>query len=321
MKKLFTTALIALAAAGAFAQVDPNRTVAIINGEEIKGGEYYQRMEFLPGVGKKMGSAISEFPPGFLTLEELITERLVFQLAKQKGVLPTDLEINAEYQARKADDANLDQNWIAGGRTLESLKYLIKYELAQYNIQTFGVTVTDAEVSNYYTQHPDEFTIPKRAKLRVIVLTNEADKASVDSGLGSGKTFADMATKYSADVSRSAGGDLGLVPFSFLGSSVRATIEATKIGQTTDWVSAKLQDGTTTWIKYLLENVEQEKKVPLDDRMKRQIRRKMAIDRGRVKNNIEADMKTLRQSAKIDIKNPEFAEAYRRFIQAYLNQK
>ena len=52
--------------------VDPNRVVLVINGEEIKGAEYYRRMEYLPGVGSQMGASFSDFPPGFLTIQQLI---------------------------------------------------------------------------------------------------------------------------------------------------------------------------------------------------------------------------------------------------------
>ena len=72
-------------------QVDPNRTIATINGEAIKGLEYYHRMEFLPGVTKRYGGQAIESPPGFLTVVELIGEKLLLQLAKEKGVMPASV--------------------------------------------------------------------------------------------------------------------------------------------------------------------------------------------------------------------------------------
>src|SRR4051794_21708042 len=87
--------------------VDATRVVATVNGVEIKGAEYYRRMEFLPGVGRNLGDGFAEFPPGFLTLEQLITEKLVLQLAKDKGVFPTDVEVKAELDYRKTKNPNL----------------------------------------------------------------------------------------------------------------------------------------------------------------------------------------------------------------------
>src|SRR5438309_1536369 len=87
-------------AASVHGQVDPNRVVATVNGEPIKGEEYYRRMEYLPGVGRFSGDHFAEFPPGFMTLDQLITEKLVMQLAKQKGVAPAAPEIQEELRYR-----------------------------------------------------------------------------------------------------------------------------------------------------------------------------------------------------------------------------
>lgn len=320
MKFTFTAALAALAVSAAVAQVDPNRTVATINGEEIKGGEYYRRMEFLPGVGKQMGNVVSEFPPGLLTLEELITEKLVFQLAKQKGVLPTDMEVEAEYRTRKEDTPNLDTLWISSGRTLDDLKYQIKYELTQFKIQTFGVTITNQEVDNFYKNHPADFTLPKRYQMRVIVVNSDTERDAVDKALQGGAKFSDVATQHSMDVSKAAGGEYGTVPETRLGTAVRDAVAQTKIGSTTPWLTMPAQDNQTAYLKFLIEDVKKEQLIPLDDRVRRQLRKKLMLDQGGVKNHIEDEMKAMRAKAKIDIKQPEFADAYKKFIDAYLKQ-
>jgi foldase protein PrsA len=320
LTKLLTTAVAALFAASlSFAQVDPNRLVATVNGEEIRGGEYYSRMEFLPGVGKPSGRSFSEFPPGFLTLEQLITERLVLQLARQKGVLPTDLEVDAELNARQEDAPDFLATWTASGRTLDDLKDQIRYELAQFKIQTFGVTITNQEVDNHYKNNAAEFTLPKRAKLRVIVVQSEADRDTVDAALKSGKAFSAVATEFSKDVSKANGGEYGTVPFAFLNTSVRTAVEAIKIGGTTAWVTTQT-DGQPTYLKFLLEDIVAEQKTPLTDRLRRDIRRRLMIDRGGVKNDIQKEMMAMRQKAKVDIKQQVFADAYRKFIEAYLRQ-
>ena len=72
MKKIYSLLALALTACAAYAQVDANRTVAVVNGEEIKGGEYYHRMEYLSGVGRIGNNGVNEFPPGFMTIEQLI---------------------------------------------------------------------------------------------------------------------------------------------------------------------------------------------------------------------------------------------------------
>jgi parvulin-like peptidyl-prolyl isomerase len=319
LTKFFAAALAASLAAFSFAQVDPARIVVTVNGDEIKGGEYYRRMEFLPGVAKPMGRSYAEFPPGFLTIEQLITERLVFQLAKQKGVTPTEIEVDAELKSRTDDNPNYLKDWAATGRSQEELKYQIRYELAQFKIQTFGVTITNQEVDNHYKSAIAQYTLPKRAKLRVVVVQTEADRDAVDTALKGGKSFAEVAKQYSKDVSRGAGGEYGTVPYGFLNTPVRTAVEATTIGKNTAWITTET-DGKPTYLKFHLEDVVKEEKIPLDDKLRRNIRRRLMIDKGTNKNNIQTEMMAIRQKAKIDIKQPEFADAYRKFIDAYLKQ-
>lgn len=321
MKITLSAVLTALAAASAIAQVDTNRTVVVVNGEEIKGSEYYHRMEYLPNVGKRMGSSYSEFPPGFLTIEQLITERLVFQLAKEKGVSPTDLEVDAEYANRKQATPDLDTIWTTSGRTLPDLRYQIKFELAQFKIQTFGVTITNQEVDAYYKAHPAEFTIPRQYQLRLVAVRSDADRDAVDKSLTGGTKFADVATKFSVDVTKVRGGEYGMVPETMLATAVKNAVETTKIGATTPWLTSTPEGSTeTTYLKFLVEDVKKSELIPLDEKVRRQVRRKMMMDKGAVKNNIEQEMKSMRAKAKIDIKQPEFADAYKKFIDAYLRE-
>ena len=321
MKFTLSAALAALVATAAFGQVDLNRTVAVVNGEEIKGGEYYHRMEYLPGVGKRMGSAYSELPPGFLTIEQLITDHLVLQLAKEKGVLPTDMEVEAEYRVRKDDTPNLDTLWTATGQSLDDLRYQIRLDVAKFKIQTFGITITNQEIDTFYKEHPTEFTIPKRYQLRVIVVGTAADRDAVDKALAAGTKFPDVASQYSMDVSKTGGGEYGTVPETALAATFKNAVDATKIGATTSWITSAPQGGgDPSYIKFLVEDVKKQELIPLDDKIRRQTRRRLMMDRGAVKNNIEQEMKAMRLKAKIDIKQPEFRDAYKKFIDAYLKE-
>jgi len=295
-----------------FAQVDLNRTVVVINGEEIKGGEYYHRMEFLTGVGKPMNQGVAEFPPGFLTIEQLITERLVLQLAKDKGVYPTDPEVENEIKNRLVEEPKLLENWLNSGRTDVELRYTIRLELAQFKISTAGINVTDQEVELHYKQNPAMYTIPKRVKLSVIVVRDPDSKDKVDAGLKAGKTFAEMAKTYSEDVTKGIGGELGTINMGALSETVRTSLEGVKIGQATEWITTP-----NAQAKFLLQDVIPAKKIELDAKLKREIRRRLMLDKGAVKNNIAKEMFDLRSKANIDIKDKGFAEAYARYIEAY----
>ena len=318
LKRIGFAVIVLIASAASFAQVDPARTIAIINGEEVKGAEYYRRMEFLSGVGKRDGDNFFEAPPGFLTLEQLITERLVIQLAKQKGAYPTDVEVAAELKVRTEENPKLLADWTAMGRSAEELNSQIRYELAQFKISTFGITVTDQEVEKFFKENPSMYTVPKQVKLRVIVVEKEAEKAAVDKDLAAGKPFNEVAKQQSADISRANGGEYGTVPLAMLSTPAKAAVEAVKIGQATTWVASQTADGNSRFVKFQVLDIIPEKKLELDAKLRRNIRRQRMLDNGRVKNNIRDEMNAMRAKAKIDIKEPQFADIYKKFIEQYL---
>ena len=311
MKRVLIGIIVAAAALGS-AQVDTNRTVVVVNGEEIKGAEYYHRMEYLSGVGKPMNNGVAEFPPGFLTIERLITERLILQLAKNKGVSPTDPEIDNELKNRLQDDPKLLENWLNSGRTEPELRYVVKLDLAQFKIATAGINVTDQEVEQHYKTNPAMYTVPKRMTLSVIVVRSVDAAAKVDEELKAGKKFGEVAKVHSEDITKSVGGSMGSINHGALSETVRAALDKTKIGQTTEWLQT-----SDARVKFLLENVAPATKVELTPKLKRDIRRRLMMDKGNVKNNIAKEMFDLRVKSTIDIKDKAFAEAYVRFMDAF----
>jgi parvulin-like peptidyl-prolyl isomerase len=312
LKKSMIAVAIA-AAAFATAQVDVNRTVVVINGEEIKGAEYYHRMEFLSGVGKPMTRGVAEFPPGFLTIEQLITERLIFQLAKNKGVYPTDPEVDNEIKLRLEDDPKLLETWLNSGRTQEELKYMVRLELAQFKVSSAGVNVTDQEIDEHFRGNSNMYSTPKKVKISIIAVSDPTAAQKVDADLAAKKPFAEVAKLYSEDVTAKLGGEMGEITTFALGETVMKAFEKVKIGGTTDWVQIQ-----TKLVKFLLQGVTPAKKVEMTPRLRRSIRRMLMLNKGRVKGiDITKEMIDLRSKSNIDIKDKVFADAYAKFIEAY----
>src|SRR5579859_1485900 len=158
MKALLSLILVA-ANAVCLAQMDPNAVVATVNGDEIKSGEYWH---FLAWYRVDPTNPLERLPVGFLALKQLITERLIFQMAKEKGVMPTAPEIDAEEQDEIAANPNILQDeYKSYGRPEADFKHDIAYRLAQYKLRTYGITITDQEVEQHYRQYPSRFMIPK----------------------------------------------------------------------------------------------------------------------------------------------------------------
>lgn len=322
MRKLIAGLAFAATASIGWSQIDPDRVVVVINGEEIKGAEYYRRMEYLPGTGQMLGDRFAEFPPGFMTIEQLITERLVYQLAKQKHCLPTDDEIQAELNRAKQENPKFEDNWLASGRLIDDLLNQLKFELTQFKLATLGITITDQEVDDHYQKYPSEFTVPKRLKLRVIVVESDEQKDAVDKALAAGTSFADAASHYSVDISKVDGGSYGIVPENGVQEPAKTALANVQVGKTTAWVPAT-SGGVTRYLKFLKEDVYPEKLLPLDDKLREETRRRLMLDKAKHSgvNDVAKEMAEMRKSAQIDIKQKDFADAYAKFIKGFLQQQ
>lgn len=315
MRKFATSFAIALAAL-TLAQVDPNRTIATVNGEVIKGAEYYRRMEFLAGVGKVYQGGFAEFPPGFLTIEQLITEKLILQLAKEKGVLPSDADVEAEMKVAQDDDPKFLEQWTATGRTRQEMAYQTRVNLAQFRLISRGITVTDGEVEKFYTDNPTLFTVPKHLHLRIIVVDTDEKAKAVDADLAAGKKFEDVARVHTLDdFSKASGGDFGDRSWEDLSPEARTSLENVKAGGTSGWIP---DPATKTRVKFYIEKVTAPFKRPLDATLRRSIRREQMMSKGRVANNLQKDIADMRKRAQITITEKSFSDAYRKFIDGLL---
>jgi parvulin-like peptidyl-prolyl isomerase len=293
------------------AQSDPNAVFATVNGEEIKSINFWHRLawyHFDPS------SPLSQLPAGFLTINQLITEKLVFQMGHDKGIALTDEEIAAEVKSREDADPSILADLKGSGRPESDLYEEVKYDLMQYKLKTFGITITDQEVEKHYHDYPTDYTTPKQFKLKVIVVSTDGDAAAVDKDLAAGKSFADVAIAHSQDLSASKGGDFGVVSDTQLAPTALQTLNSTKIGEVTGWVTAP---NSPVRLRYQIQDIYPSKLQPLDATLKEQIRRRMSLDKGVVKNQVMADLNSATLSAKVVINQAGFQKLYDQMISSY----
>jgi len=310
MKK-FALGFVLACASFASAQIDPARTVMTINGEEVKGGEYYERMEFLPGVGTMRGENFIEAAPGFLVINRLIEEKLLLQVAKEQGVYPTDVEVAALYKEKADDIKDFEKNYTDAGVSRKYVENQLRLELAQFKLQTKGINLTDMEVEKHYKENPSRFTIGKRIKLSVIAVP-EFKKDEVDKALGSGKGFADVAKTLSTDPTAKDGGNLGFIFDLDLSDQIKGALKDVRIGGLTPWIK-----GEQVVLRFHLDDIIPEQLKPLDAKMKRDLRRSLMMDKGVAKNDVEALLKDARKKAKIDVKQLQFKSEIQRMLERY----
>lgn len=298
-------------AAASFAQVDPNRTVMVVNGEEIKGAEYYQRMEFLPGIGTRSGDRFLEAAPGFLVLNRLIEEKLLFQVAKKQGVYPTPAEVAEIYAEKAAENKDFEKSYQEQGVTKPYVEYQITLELCQFKLQTKGINITDQQVEKHYKENPSRFTIYKKTKLSVIAVP-EFRKADVDKSLAAGKDFGAVAKEMSTDPSSQNNGVVGFVSEPEMSETMRGLVKDVKVGGLTAWLQ-----GEAVWLRFRVDDVVPQQIKPLDAKLKRDLRRSLMVDQGMAKNDVEKWLRDARKTAVIEVKQAQFKSEVTKMLERY----
>ncbi|HWA83875.1 MAG TPA: hypothetical protein VG820_10595, partial [Fimbriimonadaceae bacterium] len=177
--------------------------VAVVNGHQITESEFYHYLELKPQVqvvvdpaGLQSGSdgRLAKQPYngqvlaslGMQGLKDLVDETLVMQMASDDGVSPTEDDITNELNDRTKENPNFVRDLMNAGYTLTMVRKELALQLAQYNLTTKGITVTDAEVDKYITDHPNEFVIPETVDLTWVLVPDEKTKKLADADLKSG---------------------------------------------------------------------------------------------------------------------------------------
>lgn len=310
MKRVLIPLFVWAICAFASAQSDPTKPVLTVNGESVGGMEYFRRMEFLPGVGKLVGDRFVSSWPGYLAMQQLINERLLLQLAKEKGVYPKPADVTKAVNDRVTANPTMMANLEKVGISKADFERQVTIDLAEFNLITMGVNITDIEVEKFYKDNPSRFTMPRRYKLRMIAVTTEG-KEAVDADLKAGKKFEDVAKTHSKAPSAKDGGAMGeYVPVTAFAEPTKVVLMRTKIGGVSDWI----QGETGNWFKFFVIDAKAEEKVPLDAKLRGDIRTQMMVDRGRVRNNIDKMMMEMRRKAVVVVNQPAISDMIQEWL-------
>jgi len=187
-------------------------------------------------------------------LKELIDNEIMLQRAEKLGLLATDEEVDSKINELKAPytEEQFQQRLKDKNLAMDDLKREMRRNLTVDKVInkeiTSKITVTDADISNYYNQHKSEFNLiePQYHLARIIVTTQPnpqvhnlkndkvqsaaAAKSKIQqliNRLDSGEDFPTVAMNYSEDPDTSGnGGDLGFLPEASLKNTDPATREA-----------------------------------------------------------------------------------------------
>ena len=164
----------------------------------------------------------------------------------EKGITASDEEAKAFY------DANHN-------RFMAPATVRFNYLLLSVNDLRKEVEVTDEKLEEYFNMYSEDFTLPEQRRAAHIVIrkgSKDYDKrlAAVEKGIKDGKSFAELAKKYSDDkATASKGGDMGL----FSRGEMAANLDAAVFAMTTaGQVSDRIDDETGAHFVSLTEIVE-----------------------------------------------------------------
>lgn len=160
-----------------------NKTLAVVNGVEIKAEEMGKVMMAMPDQAKQ-------------------------QLANpqaRRGLL--DEMINRELLYKDALERKLDES----EEFLKLVEEAKKNILQQYAVDQAvkGAKVSDEDAKEYYEKNKDMFKTEEEVRARHILVKEEEEARNIADEIKGGKEFADAASEYSTCPSKSNGGDLG----------------------------------------------------------------------------------------------------------------
>lgn len=216
-------------------EAQQNTVVAKVNKEKITKGEFDKKynmqigqIEAMYGVkvaeNAQMKDYVEKMKPQIL--DNMVTETVALQKAKELKVVPEDKELNEEVDKKyKETETKLGGeekfNEFLKNMNVESDYYkgMIKNSIIfdkLYEKITSDVVVTDTDITNYYHTNIYDFTEkPNKMTVSHILCETEDEAKKVADEISKGMKFEDAAKKYSKDPSVAQNnGNLGEIYYS-----------------------------------------------------------------------------------------------------------
>jgi peptidyl-prolyl cis-trans isomerase SurA len=240
--------------------------VATVNGKAIMRSEMEKYYQAQLGEQQQQQQPSQEQADAMRlnVLGNLINEEIIEQRAAKMNLTATNEEVDAKLAEMKAPytEEQFNEKLKASNHTLDDVRHDIRRSLTVNKLLTkeidSKITVTDADVTNYYNQHKTEYNLPEVAyHLAQIQVTSvpsadpgnlQGSKATNDveakkkiqalkNRLDSGEDFGSLAANFSERAeTASSGGDIGFVPESQLHAdpAIYNAVTKLKAGQVTE---------------------------------------------------------------------------------------
>ncbi len=208
--------------------------IARVNGRPILGrdAEMSIRAQLAPIGNPEWKNLKADYQQELIgqAVGSLVASELVYQKAVASGMKATDAEVQAEFsKAMKSLGSDGEFNAALASRGLDRQTYMKELSrsltVEHFIRETVGkkITVTPAEVAQYYNEHKNDFSHPELVRTsHILFVVPEGASAEQDrvaeqraqailARVKKNEDFAKLAKENSMDESASKGGDLGLV--------------------------------------------------------------------------------------------------------------
>ena len=173
-----------------------NKAVAKVGETPIDREMYIRRLELMPTPVQIGGNQATTAPAGYTTLVQMIREQVLLDMAKEEGVLPTDQQVEERVQREMKNNPQIKQAITEQRLTLDDYRERVRVALAEFNLRTKGVTVTEQEVKKIYDENKQAFYRPASARVRTILVQNPEVRKQIDDDLKRGFNFQSIVNKY-----------------------------------------------------------------------------------------------------------------------------
>ncbi|AND86183.1 peptidylprolyl isomerase [Clostridium tyrobutyricum] len=223
---------------------DPN-TIQLIAQAKQQYGDNYSSNEEATSIIKSQKEQI---------LDNMITQLVLSQKAKELNIMPSDSKINSDAQAQidkmkkqyfSGDESKFEAALSQQGLTEKAFKDMYISQVKSQEVQesisqylTKNIKITDKQIEEYYNKNKDKYTeLPNKMTLKHILVKTKADAQKVKSRLDKGESFDTVAKEVSQDTAtKNKGGDLGTIKANDTNydSQFMAGANALKEGQISD---------------------------------------------------------------------------------------
>ncbi|MEI7576601.1 MAG: SurA N-terminal domain-containing protein [Armatimonadota bacterium] len=270
--------------------------MATVNGEQITREDFYTYMEHKPSVmvqtPQGAASANVATPLNFQSLNDLINQKLLEQMAKDEGVYPTEQEIKDEISFQQTKNQGFVKTLTGQGYTMSEIRRQLALERCRFKLITKGIKISDSQIDNYIKNNPQQFVNPKTVDLSWVVVKDEATQKEVDSAIKAGDNFSIVATRYSVAKTPTYPSRL----YSQFPDRLKQVVDKLAEGGTSDW----LVDGANK-VRFRVEKKTEASKIEIKPWMKTEISRALATQKGSVAVDLDKRLLAKRKDANLSV--------------------